>query len=62
VSPHWLRHEHASHAIERGAPLPLVRDTLGHASISTTGIYAHARQGESSGRGDGSNLAQQDAD
>lgn len=50
VSPHWLRHAHASHAIQRGAPLPLVRDTLGHASIATTDIYAHARNGESSGR------------
>lgn len=50
VSPHWIRHAHASHAIERGAPLPLVRDTLGHASIATTDVYAHARQGESSGR------------
>lgn len=50
VSPHWLRHAHASHAIERGAPLPLVRDTLGHASIATTDVYAHARLGESSGR------------
>lgn len=50
VSPHWIRHAHASHAIERGAPLPLVRDTLGHASISTTDIYAHSRQGESSGK------------
>ena len=50
VSPHWIRHAHASHAIERGAPLPLVRDTLGHASISTTDVYAHARQGDSSGR------------
>ena len=50
VSPHWIRHAHASHAIERGAPLPLVRDTLGHASIATTDVYAHARHGESSGR------------
>src|SRR5579885_1236998 len=43
VSPHWLRHAHASHAIEKGAPLPLVRDTLGHASIATTNKYTHAR-------------------
>lgn len=50
VSPHWLRHSHASHAIDRGAPIPLVRDTLGHASIATTNIYVHARSGESSGR------------
>ena len=25
VSPHWLRHAHASHALERGAPVALVR-------------------------------------
>jgi integrase/recombinase XerD len=49
VSPHWIRHAHASHAIERGAPLPLVRDTLGHASIATTNKYSHARPGTSSG-------------
>lgn len=50
VSPHWLRHAHASHALERGAPLSLVRDTLGHASISTTSAYLHARPGDSSAR------------
>ena len=49
VSPHWLRHAHASHAIDKGAPLPLVRDTLGHASIATTNKYTHARPGTSSG-------------
>lgn len=50
VSPHWLRHAHATHAIDRGAPLSLVQATLGHASLATTGIYAHARPSESSGR------------
>ena len=30
VSPHWLRHAHGSHAIDRGASLPEVRPTLGH--------------------------------
>ncbi|MDB5325482.1 MAG: integrase family protein [Phycisphaerales bacterium] len=50
VSPHWLRHAHASHSIERGAPIHLVQATLGHASISTTGKYLHARPGESSSR------------
>jgi integrase/recombinase XerD len=48
VSPHWLRHAHASHALARGADLALVRDTLGHASIETTGRYAHARPNSSS--------------
>jgi integrase/recombinase XerD len=48
ISPHWLRHSHASHALDRGAPIQLVRDTLGHASIATTNQYAHARPGASS--------------
>jgi integrase/recombinase XerD len=29
VSPHWLRHAHGSHAIDRGASLPEVQATLG---------------------------------
>jgi integrase/recombinase XerD len=50
VSPHWLRHSHATHTIDRGAPLSLVRDTLGHSSIAVTDAYAHVRPGESSAR------------
>ncbi len=50
VSPHWMRHAHASHALDRGAPVSLVQATLGHSSIATTGRYLHARPGESSGR------------
>ncbi len=50
VSPHWLRHAHASHALDRGAPIHLVQATLGHASITTTGRYLHARLQDSSGR------------
>lgn len=50
VSPHWFRHAHASHALDRGAPIHLVQATLGHASINTTGRYLHARPNESSGR------------
>lgn len=48
VSPHWLRHAHASHAMERGAKVYLVQATLGHASVATTGRYLHARPDESS--------------
>jgi len=33
ISPHWLRHAHASHALARGAPISLVREGLGHASL-----------------------------
>jgi integrase/recombinase XerD len=50
VSPHWLRHAHASHALDRGAPIHLVQATLGHASVATTSKYLHARPTESSSK------------
>jgi integrase/recombinase XerD len=50
VSPHWLRHAHATHALERGAPIHLVQATLGYASVATTGRYLHARPTDSSAR------------
>lgn len=50
VSPHWMRHAHASHALDRGAPAHLVQETLGHASLETTTKYAHARPSDSSAR------------
>ena len=49
VSPHWLRHSHASHSLDRGAPLSLVQQTLGHSSIATTEKYLHAKPDDSSG-------------
>jgi integrase/recombinase XerD len=50
VSSHWLRHCHASHSLDRGAPISLVQATLGHASVSTTSRYLHARPNESSSK------------
>ena len=50
TSPHWFRHAHASHAIDNGAPITLVSQTLGHADLKTTSVYAHARPNESSSR------------
>ena len=50
VSPHWLRHAHASHALDRGCPAHLLQQTLGHSSLATTSIYAHARPSDSSSR------------
>lgn len=41
ASPHWMRHTHATHALERGVDLTTVRDNLRHASLSTTSIYLH---------------------
>jgi integrase/recombinase XerD len=48
VSPHWLRHASASHSIDRGETLPVVRDTLGQSSIAVTDVYSHARPGQGS--------------
>jgi len=39
--PHWMRHTHATHALERGVDLTTVRDNLRHASLSTTSTYLH---------------------
>lgn len=48
VSPHWMRHAHASHALDAGAPIHVLQATLGHVSVATTGAYLHARPTESS--------------
>jgi len=48
VSPHWLRHSHASHSLDRGAPIQLVQNTLGHKSVAVTTRYLHARPGDGS--------------
>lgn len=48
VSAHWLRHGHATHALDAGASLPLIAATLGHANIQTTTRYLHVRPEESS--------------
>jgi integrase/recombinase XerD len=49
VSAHWLRHAHASHSLDNGAPIHLVQATLGHSSLTTTSRYVHAKPNESSG-------------
>ena len=38
VSSQWLHHAHASHAMDRGAPVHLVKETLGHANIATKAV------------------------
>lgn len=49
VSPHWLRHSHASHSLDRGAPIHLLQKTLGHSSVAITEKYLHAKPTDSSG-------------
>lgn len=36
ISSHWFRHAHTSHALDGGAPVHSVKETLGHASLATT--------------------------
>jgi integrase/recombinase XerD len=50
VSPHWLRHCAISHSLNRGAPIHLVQSVAGHASLTTTTKYAHARPDDGLGR------------
>jgi len=38
---HALRHTCATRLVDRDVPLPVIRDYLGHASITTTERYAH---------------------
>lgn len=40
VSPHCLRHSKAMHLLEAGVNLIYIRDFLGHASVTTTEVYA----------------------
>lgn len=42
VHPHLLRHTRAMHLYQSGMPLPYIAEFLGHASVTTTEIYASA--------------------
>lgn len=48
VTAHWMRHGHATHALDAGAPLSLIQHTLGHSSIQTTSRYLHISPDKSS--------------
>jgi integrase/recombinase XerD len=45
-SPHTLRHTFATELLKETGNIEIVRRALGHADISTTGIYLHALDSE----------------
>lgn len=42
MSPHKLRHSFITNALLSGEPISVVRDAVGHSSITTTNNYAHS--------------------
>jgi integrase/recombinase XerD len=48
ASPHWLRHSHATHALDHGCELHILSQSLGHANIATTSLYIHVRPNKGS--------------
>jgi integrase/recombinase XerD len=42
ASAHWMRHSAGSHMADGDVDLRLIRDNLGHASLTTTSLYLHS--------------------
>lgn len=42
ISPHWMRHSHVTHALQRGVNPTDVMNQAGHSSLAVTTTYAHS--------------------
>jgi len=42
ISPHWMRHSHITHALQRGGNAVDVQEQVGHSSLAVTTGYAHS--------------------
>lgn len=45
MNPHSLRHACATHMLDNGAPLVVIKELLGHAKLSATALYAFVSTG-----------------
>jgi integrase/recombinase XerC len=41
VSAHWLRHTSATHQVDAGIDLRIVKENLRHSNLETTMLYQH---------------------
>jgi integrase len=44
-SPHTMRHTTATHMLEAGVPIMVIKNFLGHATLQSTQIYTEVTQG-----------------